>query len=233
MTEPLSRRERLRAEAFAEITELAMAQVAEGGPSALSLNAIAKQMRMSGPAIYRYFASRDELLMKLVVDVYGDLAETLGQALEQARRRRPDARVRAVADAYRRWALEHPGQYPLLLAGGLARGDQPSEIAIASQRAMQHVLVALSDLAVDRPAPALKLPRDDLEAQLASWARDRGAGDDMPWLLRLAIVTWQRLHGHIALELEGVHTAMGISSEALYRTEVDAIIAEATARRQT
>jgi AcrR family transcriptional regulator len=228
MTEPLSRRERLRAEAFAEITELAMAQVAEGGPAALSLNGIAKQMRMSGPAIYRYFASRDELLMKLVVDVYGDLAETLGQALEQARRRRPDARVRAVADAYRRWALEHPGQYPLLLAGGLARGDQPPEIAIASQRAMQHILVALADLAVDRPAPALKLPRD-LEAQLGSWARDRGAGDDMPpWLLRLAIVTWQRLHGHIALELEGVHTAMGISSEALYRTEVDAIIAEAT-----
>ena len=227
MTEPLSRRERLRAEAFAEITELAMAQVAEGGPAALSLNGIAKQMRMSGPAIYRYFASRDELLMKLVVDVYGDLAETLGQALEQARRRRPDARVRAVADAYRRWALEHPGQYPLLLAGGLARGDQPPEIAIASQRAMQHILVALADLAVDRPAPALKLPRD-LEAQLASWARDRGAGDDMPpWLLRLAIVTWQRLHGHIALELEGVHTAMGISSEALYRTEVDAIVAEA------
>jgi len=227
MTQELSRRERLRAEAFAEITELAMAQVAEGGPSALSLNGIAKQMRMSGPAIYRYFASRDELLMKLVVDVYGDLADTLGRALEKARRRRPDGRFRAVADAYRGWALEHPGQYPLLLAGGLARGDQPPEIAIASQRAMQHLLVALGGLAADRPAAALKLPRD-LDAQLRGWAQDRGAGDDLPpWLLRLAIVSWQRLHGHIALELEGVHAAMGISSEALYRTEVDAIIVEA------
>jgi AcrR family transcriptional regulator len=227
MSEQLSRRERLRAEALAEITELAMTQVAEGGPAALSLNAIAKQMRMSGPAIYRYFASRDELLKQLVVDVYGNLAETLGQALEQARRRRPEARFRAVADAYRGWALEHPGQYPLLLAGGLARGDQPPEIATASQRAMQHILAALRALAADRPAPALKLPRD-LDAQLRSWAHDRGAGDDLPpWLLRLAIVTWQRLHGHIALELEGVHAAMGISSDALYRTEVDAIIAAA------
>src|SRR5919112_3925260 len=99
MSEQLTRRERLRAEALAEITELAMAQVAEGGPTALSLNGIAKQMRMSGPAIYRYFASRDELLTTLVVDAYGDLAETLRQALEQARRRRPDARFRAVADA--------------------------------------------------------------------------------------------------------------------------------------
>jgi AcrR family transcriptional regulator len=228
MAHELTRRERLRAEAFAEITRLAMAQVAEGGPAALSLNAIAKQMRMSGPAIYRYFASRDELLKKLVVDVYDDLAETLGQALEQARRRRPAARFRAVTDAYRGWALDHPGQYPLLLAGGLAKGDQPPEIATASQRAMQHILVALRDLAADRPAPASNLPRD-LDAQLRSWAHDRRAGDDLPpWLLRLAIVSWQRLHGHIALELEGVHAAMGISSDALYQTEVDAIIAEAT-----
>ena len=227
MSEQLTRRERLRAEALAEITELALAQVAEGGPAALSLNAIARQMRMSGPAIYRYFASRDDLLKTLVVDVYSDLAETLGQALEQARRRRPDARFRAVTDAYRNWALEHPGHYPLLLAGGLARGDQPPEIAIASQRAMQHILAALRDLAADRPAPAPKLPRD-LDAQLRRWAHDRGAGEDLPpWLLRLAIVTWQRLHGHITLELEGVHAAMGISSEALYRTEVDTIIAQA------
>src|SRR5919106_6755933 len=228
MTEPLSRRERVLAEAFAEITELAMAQVAEGGPAALSLNGIAKQMRMSGPAIYRYFASRDELLMKLVLDVYGDLAETLGQALEQARRRRPEARFRAVVNAYRGWALEHPGHYPLLLGGGLARGDQPPEIAIASQRAMQHILLALHDLDPGRPGHAAKLPRD-LDAQLRSWAHDRGAGDDLPpWLLRLAIVTWQRMHGHIGLELEGVHSAMGIDSGALYRTEIDTIITEAT-----
>jgi AcrR family transcriptional regulator len=230
MAQELSRRERLRAEALAEITELAMAQVAEGGPAALSLNAIAKQMRMSGPAIYRYFASRDELLMTLVVDAYGDLAETLGRALEQARRQRPEARFRAVVDAYRGWALEHPGRYPLLLGGGLARGDQPPEIAIASQRAMQHMLVALRDLAADGPTREAKLPRN-LESQLRRWAYDRGAGDDLPpWLLRLAIVSWQRLHGHIGLELEGVHAAMGISSDALYRTEVDAIVAEARGR---
>jgi AcrR family transcriptional regulator len=229
MTEPLSRRERLRAEAFAEITALAMTQVAEGGPSALSLNGIAKQMRMSGPAIYRYFSSRDELLKQLVVDVYGDLAETLSRALEPARPR-PEARFRAVADAYRGWALEHPGQFPLLLGGGLARGDQPPEIAVASQQAMQHILVALRELAADTPPPNATLPRE-LAVQLSRWARDRGAEDDLPpWLLRLAIVTWQRLHGHIVLELEGVHAAMGIASDALYRTEIDAIVAEASDR---
>ncbi|MBV9196372.1 MAG: helix-turn-helix transcriptional regulator, partial [Solirubrobacterales bacterium] len=55
-----SRRERLRAQTLAEIREHAYAQIAQGGPAALSLNGIAKAMGMSGPALYRYFSSRDE-----------------------------------------------------------------------------------------------------------------------------------------------------------------------------
>ena len=228
MQPPTSRRERLRAEALTEIKRLGMGQVAEGGPSALSLNAIAKQMGMSGPAIYRYFASRDDLLAALVVDAYEDLASALRKALEQAARRTPEHRVRAVANAYRAWALEHAGTYPLLLTGGLARGEQPLEIAAASQGAMEPLLAALRDLPPGGDGPSARLP-SRLAAQLTRWARDRGADDQLPpWLLRLAVVTWQRMHGHIELELEGVHAAMGLSSDALYRTEVDAIIAEAT-----
>src|SRR5439155_13755155 len=47
-----SRRERLRAQTLAEIREHAYAQIAQGGPTALSLNGIAKAMGMSGPALY-------------------------------------------------------------------------------------------------------------------------------------------------------------------------------------
>jgi hypothetical protein len=58
----LSRRERYRAETIREIREIAMRQVAEGGVEALSLKAIAEEMGMSGPALYRCVASRDELM---------------------------------------------------------------------------------------------------------------------------------------------------------------------------
>jgi AcrR family transcriptional regulator len=57
-----TRRERVRLQTLDEIKQHAIQQVAAGGPSALSLNAIAKAMGMSGPAIYRYFASREQLL---------------------------------------------------------------------------------------------------------------------------------------------------------------------------
>jgi hypothetical protein len=44
-----SRRERLRAQTLTEILEHGLAQIADGGPSALSLIGIAKAMGMSGP----------------------------------------------------------------------------------------------------------------------------------------------------------------------------------------
>ena len=43
-------------------------------------------------------------------------------------------------------------------------------------------------------------------------------------------MTVQRLHGHFALEFEGVHAAKGISTDALYRTQLDTTIGEATRR---
>jgi AcrR family transcriptional regulator len=36
----------------------------------VSVSAIGKQLGVSGPALYRYFTSRDELLTELVIDAY-------------------------------------------------------------------------------------------------------------------------------------------------------------------
>ncbi|WP_392971850.1 TetR/AcrR family transcriptional regulator [Streptomyces sp. LN245] len=80
-------RDRFRAQVRQEVKTAALRQLAEGGPEALSLNAIAKQLGMTGPALYRYFANRDSLLTDLVVDAYGDLASTLARAAAEAGRR--------------------------------------------------------------------------------------------------------------------------------------------------
>src|SRR5882757_3647167 len=73
-------RERYRAQVRTEIKEHAWEQIATAGASALSLNAIAKQMGMSGPALYRYFGSRDELITELIRDAYRSLADTFRAA---------------------------------------------------------------------------------------------------------------------------------------------------------
>src|ERR1017187_1800208 len=109
-----SRRERIRADTRTEICEHGLAQVAEGGPGALSLTGIAKAMGMSGPALYRYFASRDDLLVALIEECYEDLADTLTEVAYQTRSDTPEERLRAALNASREWALSQPHRYRLV-----------------------------------------------------------------------------------------------------------------------
>ena len=130
-----SRRERLRMEVLAEIREHGYAQIAEGGPTALSLNGIARSMGMSGPALYRYFASRDELLVTLITESYKDLAGTLGEVARRDRGGEPQERLRAALDACRQWALAQPHRYRLVFASSYGSGAlHPDRIIPAAQR---------------------------------------------------------------------------------------------------
>lgn len=79
-TDPTTPRERYRTQMRAEIKERAWEQIATAGASALSLNAIAKRMGMSGPALYRYFVGRDKLITELIRDAYQSLADTFRAA---------------------------------------------------------------------------------------------------------------------------------------------------------
>lgn len=73
-------RERYREQMRAEIKQCARDQIATAGASALSLNAIAKHLGMSGPALYRYYANRDALITDLIRDAYRSLADTFRTA---------------------------------------------------------------------------------------------------------------------------------------------------------
>src|SRR3954453_23128712 len=107
-TEAKTPRERYRAQVRTEIKDRAWEQIATAGASALSLNAIAKLMGMSGPALYRYFAGRDELITELIRDAYRSLADTVRAASTT------DPGPRAVAHAIRAWALADPQRYFLI-----------------------------------------------------------------------------------------------------------------------
>src|SRR5438093_10194214 len=100
---PPNRRARLRAWTREEIKTAALRQVAEHGVEGLSLNAIAKQLGMTGPALYRYVTSRDELLADLVVDAWEDLADALERAADENGGRSAAARLGAVGLAFPPW----------------------------------------------------------------------------------------------------------------------------------
>jgi AcrR family transcriptional regulator len=76
----LSRRDRVRAATVTEIKDTARRILVAEGPDGLSLRAIAREMGMTAPALYRYFPSREQLVEALIADLYDELTATLTAA---------------------------------------------------------------------------------------------------------------------------------------------------------
>jgi AcrR family transcriptional regulator len=121
------RRERLRREMIDEIIAAARALLEKDGPGAISIRAIARQVGVSAPAIYRYFPSLDALIHALNDSVINELCA----AVEPPAGPSAAAAPSAVADssgaalAFRAWALDHPASlmFTLGLTGHLANGQ--------------------------------------------------------------------------------------------------------------
>ena len=77
-----SLRDRRRAQTVREIKDATLAQLAEAGPGALSLRAVARSVGMTVQSIYHYFDSRDALLTALVADAHHGLADAVQAAAE-------------------------------------------------------------------------------------------------------------------------------------------------------
>ena len=218
---PPTMRERYRAQVRGEVKQAALRQLAQSGPAGLSVSAIGKQLGVSGPALYRYFASRDELLTELVIDAYNDLADALRTAAGQPASQQPRARFEALARAYRSWALAQPHRYRLLYGPPLPGYDAHAQRLVdASQAAMNQLLGVLCELG-DRAAPA---PPQPLASQLTAWTLAHDPDIDPATALR-AVLTWSRLHGLVSLEIAGNFTSMGIDPDQVFEAQLSTLTA--------
>ena len=121
MATTLSRRDRVRAATVTEIKDTARRILVAEGPDGLSLRAIAREMGMTAPALYRYFPSREDLIGALIADLYDELTAAISTAAGAA----GDAAGR-IAGAATRGAAGNP-------ARGTA-GDAAGRIAGAATR---------------------------------------------------------------------------------------------------
>ncbi|MCX4986273.1 TetR/AcrR family transcriptional regulator [Streptomyces sp. NBC_00572] len=205
-------RERYRAQVRAEITKRAWEQIATAGASALSLNAIAKQMGMSGPALYRYFASRDDLITELVREAYQSLADTLRRASAAG------ADLSGLAHALRDWALTDPQRYFLVYGTPIPGYHAPADTTALSSAIMTTLLDACA-----------ALPRAGAATSFGSYLeehRDWAAGHPAPpGALHRFLTFWTRLHGVLSLELAGHFTGMDLDPALLFTAELDELLA--------
>lgn len=229
---PASRRQRYRAETLAEIKALALDQLRRGGIGALSLNAVAHEMGMTGPALYRYVASRDDLLTLLITDAY----ESLGAALETAASQGGSAHTiyGRVLRTYRRWALDHATEFGLIFGNPIPGYAAPEggPTVSANLRVMQALTDAYAAAwraAGSSPSPSVA-PGRPLATQLRRTAGT--LAPDLPAEAVAAMVgAWTRVHGLVMLELFGhLRFAVG-DTDAFAELEVAALLAEVTPAR--
>jgi len=195
-------RERARAEHTAETVRLARQQLERDGSASLSLRAIARDLGMASSAIYRYFASRDELLTSLIIDSYDRLGEAV-EIADHGVRRRSDflGRWRAMALALRAWAVANPAEYSLLFGTPVPGYAAPQDTIGPASR----YTIALMQLTVEMEAAGHSASDKVPAALRRDYARfrDRFAVPASDEMMMKGMAAWASVMGAINLELFG------------------------------
>ncbi|XVV03825.1 TetR/AcrR family transcriptional regulator [Actinosynnema sp. CA-248983] len=240
MTEA-TRRERLRAETERDIRRQARALLVSHGRDAVTLRAIARELGITAPALYRYYDSREDLLRRLADDICTDLAVELDADLAVIATDDVAAQVYAVCRGFRRWALAHPQEFALVFAStegtlGVCTPDQREQVGDQFGRIFLEVA---GRLIASHPAPTpphTDVPESlhaDLEAFrqiLLDTVAAQGVPVD-PEVLPLTAVyhitqSWVRLYGHVALEVFGRFPFAIGNHEPMFDSMLREILAE-------
>ena len=187
------RREEARAATLADIRAVARRQLASDGPAALSLRSVARELGMVSSGIYRYVASRDELLTMLVVAAYNDLADEIEGAVAG----RGDAAARWLRGcrAVRAFALARPHEYALLYGTPVIGYAAPQDTIGPATRVYAALASPLAGASASLTVPPSL--RDDAEAI----ADGLGLADRATGLRFLTAVG--QIFGTVSLELFG------------------------------
>jgi AcrR family transcriptional regulator len=212
VAEAASRRDRVRAATTEEIKQIARRILVEQGPDAASLRAIAGEMGMTAPALYRYFGSRDELIKHICADIFAELVVSIRTAIDAAAAASGGdmaAKILAACWAFRDWSLSHTREFGLVFATPLpGLHVQRDEITAETGGEFGNTFFLLMLEAWRKTRFAV--PPDDeidpgLRVQLERY-RDGLAGlaEGLPLGLLLTFLRcWVRLYGIVSLEVFG------------------------------
>jgi len=222
----LSRRDRRKAETVGDIKAVALRQLAAGGPTGISMRAIARDLDMTATGVHYYFPDRQALIDALTVDGFTALAAAVRSAYEKGSDLPPRERWLTVARAWRTWALQHAAEYMLIYGhtGGAARRVNEQVVkamsnAVGVLYASMRACVGHGDIDVPRLEEAASPALCD---QFAAWrGAAEGIGDLPDGALAACMLTYSRLHGAIVLELVGHVPPQLTDHDALFTMQME------------
>ena len=206
------------------IKEAAWKQIAEFGAPALSLRAIARELKITAPAIYNYFPDRDALVTALIIDAFNSFGDWQLEARDSVPAEDHTGRMKAIGLAYRNWAHTFPQRYQLIFGTPIPGYVGPVEkILPSSARSLSALVSVVERLRVAGKLNVETFPKVKAEYRLSfeMWKTHGGEADILS--LSVAMVIWTRVHGIVSLEIQGNLPPFGPKGDALYLYELASI----------
>ncbi|GLP84280.1 TetR/AcrR family transcriptional regulator [Mycobacterium antarcticum] len=210
----MGKRQETRDRIERDIIEVGRRHLVTDGAAGLSLRAIARDLGMVSSAVYRYVASRDELLTLLIVDAYTDLADTVDRAAAGATDDWRD-RLLEIARAARRWAVEQPASWALMYGSPVPGYHAPAELTVGPGTRVVAALFAVVAAGVEAgevpdggPTPS-RSTAADFDGLRTEFAFDGGDATVLKCFL-----LWSTMLGAISLEVFGQYGADTLSDPA-------------------
>lgn len=203
---PVTRRERLRREVLEEIKRSARELLVPHTTGELSLRAVARDVGIAPSGIYRYFASRQDLVAAVAADAYASAAGALEASLERTVEAPCAVQALALAHAHRRWCLEHRAEFSLIFGTQAGTGDswavlEAEQLHSFFRTPLRHFARGVRDGGVDTGRATLPTG-SPLAADLALASAEHETVLDVRQVAVL-VSGWASIHGFVSLEVYG------------------------------
>jgi len=225
----MGKRQESRMRIEREIVEVGRRHLVTDGAGGLSLRAIARELGMVSSAVYRYVASRDDLLTLLIVDAYTDLADAVDLAGE-ARDGTWQDRLLEMARAARRWAVAEPASWALIYGTPVPGYHAPADITMGpGTRLVVALFTVVADgIAAGEVPNAGSAPSGATSSDFDRLRSEFGfAGGDVA--VTKCFLMWAALVGAISLEVFGQYGADTLSDPAdVFDAQIQLVVSAMT-----
>lgn len=219
-----SRRERQRQATIDEIVAAARELLKE--PNGLSLRAVAQQMGITAPALYRYVSNYQDLVYLVADDIDADQLVQLTTARDRHPDDDPAAQILSAGIAFRQWALSRKEEFTLVFANpitakslqerdeisGSKTGEFFSDLLERVWRKYQFRVPSADELDPD----VVQALREPFSPAIPCAYPDEVLG--LGWVL---MRSWASLYGIVTLEVFGHLDPNIIESGAMFRTMLE------------
>jgi AcrR family transcriptional regulator len=209
------------------IKETAWQRIAEFGAPALSLRAIARELKITAPAIYNYFPDRDALVTALIIDAYKSFGDSQLEARDAVQADDAVERMKVIGIAYRTWAHTYPQRYQLIFGTPIPGYQAPlMEVLPSAARSLSALVSVVEQLRTSGRLNVKSFPevKREYQASFETWKKYGGDVDMLS--MSVAMVIWSRVHGIVSLEIANNLPPFGANGDELYLFELKSIASQ-------